>query len=53
MIASEIDMKITPALSSSSRKVVATDDAVEHGIDSNLARAFNAGEHFLLGNRDA
>ena len=52
-IASEMERKMTPARSSSSRKVVATRDAVEHRVDRDLARALDAGEHLLLLDRDA
>ena len=44
---------MTPAFFSSSRKVVATDDAVEHRIDGHARRALDAGEHLLLLERDA
>ena len=44
---------MTPAFFNSSRKVVATRDAVEHRVDRDLARAFDAGEHLLLLDRDA
>ena len=44
---------MTPAFFSSSRKVVATRDAVEHRVDRDLARAFDPGEHLLLLDRDA
>ena len=55
--ASEIGMKRTPTLASSSWKVVATDTEFEHCIDRNArARAvlvLDAGQHLLLAQRNA
>ncbi len=43
---------MTPARFSSSRKVVATETRVEHGVDRDLAGALDPGEHLLLLDRD-
>ena len=49
-------MKITPAFFSSSWKVVATETRIEHRIDRDAPRrlrALDAGQHFLLAQRNA